>query len=207
MTQVRTQLERSNEARQRLIHAAITLLAERGYTGTTLAEIGREAGLSRGLVTHHFGTKDACILAAVQEIQAGAAKAFTPMTGRRGLALIDHIVAVYLESARSGELNMRALYVVHADSISEAPGLREAIAGTNELFRATLRGCLRQAVEDGEVDPDTDRGQVALLIEGMLRGVCMQWFVDPAQMDAAGATRAAQRLVRAGLGAHRPASA
>jgi AcrR family transcriptional regulator len=201
MAEGRTQVERADQARRRLVRAAIKLLAERGYTGTTLAAIGREAGLSRGLVTHHFGNKDACILAAIREIQAGAVRDFTPDPARRGLATIDHIIRMYLDSARSGELYMRALYVAHADSISEAPGLREAVAVANESFRAALRGCLRQAIEDGEVPPDTDRQQAALLIEGLLRGVCMQWFVDPGQMDVEAAIHAAQHLVRNGLAA------
>lgn len=199
----RTQADRTARARRRLIQAAIRLLAERGYTGTTLAEIGREAGLSRGLVTHHFGSKDACIIAAIEEIRATAQRVFQEgaVDGRRGLARIDNLIAMYIGSARGGTQYVRALYVVMADAISEAPSLREAVAHVNEVFRSHLRAMLAEAVEDGEIPPDTDLAANAVLVEGLLRGVCLQWFTDPDRVDLDAAIRAAQHMVRAGLAA------
>lgn len=40
------------------MEAAIRLVARVGYTHTTLESIGVEAGYSRGLVQHRFGSKD-----------------------------------------------------------------------------------------------------------------------------------------------------
>lgn len=61
MTERRTQAQRRAESRVRLIQAAIRLLGSHGYAGTSLVEIGKAAGLSRGLVSHHFGSrKRAC---------------------------------------------------------------------------------------------------------------------------------------------------
>jgi AcrR family transcriptional regulator len=202
MTEVRTQVERAAQARQKLVDAAIKLLAERGYTGTTLEAIGREAGLSRGLVTHHFGNKDACIIAAVNEIRHTAGRELAPAPGVRGMGLVDNLVAVYLNEARTERAHyVRALYVVHADSISEAPTLRESVAHTNEVLRAYLRRCLQQALEDGELPDGADVGSAAVLIEGLLRGVSMQWFVDPERVDLDASITAAKRMIRAGLGA------
>nr|MDT0663657.1 helix-turn-helix domain-containing protein [Micromonospora sp. DSM 115978] len=139
-TQPRTQAERSAQARRRLVDAAIRLLAEHGYTGTTLTEIGRVAGVSRGLVTHHFGSKDACVVAAIEQIRDAARQTFTASArgDLRGLARLDHLVEAYLSSVRSDRQYTRALYVVLADAISEAPSLREAVAHTDEVFRAHL---------------------------------------------------------------------
>jgi TetR/AcrR family transcriptional regulator, regulator of cefoperazone and chloramphenicol sensitivity len=44
--------------RARIRDAALALFAERGVERTTLREIARSAGLSAGLVRHHFGSKD-----------------------------------------------------------------------------------------------------------------------------------------------------
>jgi AcrR family transcriptional regulator len=201
-TDVRTQVERSAQARQKLVDAAITLLAERGYTGTTLEAIGKEAGLSRGLVTHHFGNKDACVIAAVNEIRHTAGRNFAPAPGARGMCRVDDLLEAYIGSVRDEHDGryVRALYVVHADSISEAPSLRDSVAHTNEVLRAYLRSCLQQAVEDGEVPAGTDLTSAAVLIEGLLRGVSMQWLVDPAKVDLDMTIRTAKALVRAGLG-------
>ena len=53
--------ERSAEdltARARIRDAALRLFAERGLDGTTIRDIARAAGVSGGLIRHHFGSKD-----------------------------------------------------------------------------------------------------------------------------------------------------
>src|SRR5689334_12947531 len=51
-------------ARARIRDAALTLFAERGVDGATIRDIAKAAGVSSGLVRHHFGSKeglrDAC---------------------------------------------------------------------------------------------------------------------------------------------------
>lgn len=51
-------------ARARIRDAALRLFAERGIEGATIRDIAKEAGVSSGLVRHHFGSKhalrDAC---------------------------------------------------------------------------------------------------------------------------------------------------
>ncbi|WP_432824794.1 TetR/AcrR family transcriptional regulator [Dactylosporangium sp. CA-092794] len=46
-------------ARARIRDAAIRLFAERGMDGTTVRDIARAAGVSPGLLRHHFGSKEA----------------------------------------------------------------------------------------------------------------------------------------------------
>src|SRR5260370_20219785 len=45
-------------ARARIRDAALRLFAERGMDGTTIRDIARAAGVSGGLIRHHFGAKD-----------------------------------------------------------------------------------------------------------------------------------------------------
>jgi hypothetical protein len=53
----RTQAERTATANRRMLRAARRLIARQGYTKTTLAQVGKEAGYTGGLVSHHFGSK------------------------------------------------------------------------------------------------------------------------------------------------------
>jgi AcrR family transcriptional regulator len=46
-------------ARARIRDAAIRLFAERGVDGTTVRDIAQNAGVSSGLLRHHFGSKEA----------------------------------------------------------------------------------------------------------------------------------------------------
>ncbi|MDG2535988.1 TetR/AcrR family transcriptional regulator [Sphingomonas sp. HITSZ_GF] len=53
----RTQAERTAETREALLDAAIRLLYRNGYGGTSTEAISEEAGVTRGALQHHFGTR------------------------------------------------------------------------------------------------------------------------------------------------------
>lgn len=90
----RTQLQRSEETKQRLFKAAIRVMNKRGYFGFTTAEAAREAGVTRGAQNHHFKSKDAFVLAAIEhlyaEILARSSKRALDATSSRDL--LDPIV-------------------------------------------------------------------------------------------------------------------
>jgi AcrR family transcriptional regulator len=68
----RTQQERSEETKARLIEATIDLLVERGYAHLTVADIAKRAGVSNGARVHHFPTKEALVVAANKDLYASA---------------------------------------------------------------------------------------------------------------------------------------
>ncbi|WP_369214020.1 TetR/AcrR family transcriptional regulator [Streptomyces flavofungini] len=51
--------ERSRNTRGRIPAAAVTCLAEDGYTATTTPRIQERAGVSRGSMLHQFPSRDA----------------------------------------------------------------------------------------------------------------------------------------------------
>lgn len=46
------------DARDRLLEAALSGFAELGFHGATVRDIAQRAGVSQGLITHHFGDKE-----------------------------------------------------------------------------------------------------------------------------------------------------
>jgi AcrR family transcriptional regulator len=50
-----------NAGRQALLDAVTAIVAQRGLRGLTYRAVAEEAGLSYGLVSHHFGSRDALI--------------------------------------------------------------------------------------------------------------------------------------------------
>jgi AcrR family transcriptional regulator len=93
-------------ARARIRDAALRLFAERGTEAATIRDIAAQAGVSLGLVRHHFGSKDALraacdeyALAQVRQILAeGVESGATPSAG---FALHPTIVLLLGYFARS----------------------------------------------------------------------------------------------------------
>jgi TetR/AcrR family transcriptional regulator len=46
------------DKKQRIMHSAIKVIAEKGYNGASTALIAKEAGVSQGIIFHYFGNKE-----------------------------------------------------------------------------------------------------------------------------------------------------
>ncbi|KPF81731.1 transcriptional regulator [alpha proteobacterium AAP38] len=64
----RTQEERSTQTRLALIEATIATISATGYGGATTALIAERAGVTRGPLLHHFGTRAALMAEVVRHV-------------------------------------------------------------------------------------------------------------------------------------------
>ncbi|MEK0083011.1 betaine-aldehyde dehydrogenase [Benzoatithermus flavus] len=62
------QMNGVGDRRQQLIEATVDVMAEVGFAATTLAQIGKRAGASPGLVAHYFGDKDGLLEATMRSL-------------------------------------------------------------------------------------------------------------------------------------------
>jgi len=69
--------ERAQVTRDKLLAAAAALFAERGYDAIGTREIEAAAGVKRGLITYHFGSKEALWKAAMETLFASHAEQLT----------------------------------------------------------------------------------------------------------------------------------
>jgi len=60
--------ERTRAMRLRLMEATVDSLVELGWAGTTTTVVSRRAGVSRGAQLHHFPSKQALVVAAVEHL-------------------------------------------------------------------------------------------------------------------------------------------
>ncbi|WP_291427030.1 TetR/AcrR family transcriptional regulator [Deinococcus sp.] len=67
-TERRTQAERSETMRQKLIEATLDCLVTDGYVGLTISKVTERAGVSRGAPLHHFSSKSGLMEAAAREL-------------------------------------------------------------------------------------------------------------------------------------------
>src|SRR5712692_1554765 len=94
----RTQAERSEETRTRILKAAANLIRRRGYARFRTAEVAAEAGLSRGAQLHHFPTKDSLVVATLEYVFEQA-----QILSRRRAAAVNRprdLIEAVIEDAR-----------------------------------------------------------------------------------------------------------
>ncbi|MFI5906236.1 TetR/AcrR family transcriptional regulator [Dactylosporangium sp. NPDC051541] len=105
--------ERSRVTQRRLLEATVECLYEFGWSGATTTVIAERAGVSRGAQLHHYPTRAALVLAAVQHLAERRAeeirKEAAELTGDRAERL-DRVVEL-LAAAFTGPLFVAALEV------------------------------------------------------------------------------------------------
>lgn len=179
----RTHAVRREEAEERMIQAAVRIVAERGLEHLTLAECGEAAGYSRGLAPHYFGSKEGLISAIAQHIVDDfTARQRADRPPRVGLAGLLDNVAFYIESGRSNPTQLRAFHAVLGSALKQAP-LSDNIAQLNRNTVYSFGKMLRSGVERGEVRADIDPIAQATLIITALRGMMTFWLLDPDHTD------------------------
>jgi AcrR family transcriptional regulator len=65
-----SQRERRQAAERKLLDATVSILIERGYAATTTLEVQKQAGVSRGVLLHYFGSRGELISAAARHLYA-----------------------------------------------------------------------------------------------------------------------------------------
>ena len=197
-----TQLERTEASRRTLIDATIELLASEGYRATSVARIQDASGLSRGLVNYHFGSKQKLMEAVVDRVRSDFTEQSCDVHGREqmtGMAQVRELFGAYLYQLIRWPNPTRVMLVLATESVSDAPELRDAIQDAYANLRQTLIDMLKTGIADGTVRADLDPVSHGTVLHGILRGMALMYFVDPAGLDMEAARAAALAVLERDL--------
>lgn len=154
-----------------LIRATIDCVADGGVAAATVREVAARAGVSNGLIRHHFATKEALVLAAYRALMDG-------MTTAAEAASMDAAPAKRLArfiavNCRPPLLDGRSLaawagFVGHVRSDPEMAAVHRA---GYERFCAILEGAIAERAVPG--DTRRQARQIAALIDGLWLEGCL----------------------------------
>ena len=194
----RTQTERRSIAERSLIEAARRLVARRGVDRTSVADVGEEAGYSRGLVNHRFGSKAALLQTLARDSQQALEAVVTEAPDDTIDALL-RLTDSYFRWVGQDSADARAFLVMWGAATPEESDLRALFVEFDERFRDRTAELLRQGQSDGSVAADLDCRGLAITYIAMLRGIGVQKFVSPDHVDLVASQHVVERWIR-GLG-------
>ncbi|MET9608350.1 TetR/AcrR family transcriptional regulator [Streptomyces sp. NPDC006512] len=169
---------RRQATRQKLYEAAVTLIAEQGFSATTVDEIAERAGVAKGTVYYNFASKTdlfeellrhgvglltASLRAAAEETEARGGSRVEALDGmiRAGLVFIDRYPAftqLYVaELWRTNRAWQSTLMVVRQEAV------------------AVVETVLREGVERGELSAEIDVPLTAAAMVGMVLVAALDW--------------------------------
>jgi AcrR family transcriptional regulator len=154
--------------RERLLDAAARVFAEKGYEGTKIQTIVREAGLSTGAVYGRFNSKndllrEAVITRSLPRLEAGVA----------GVTRVADLVARAAAHLEPGLTDGEALLLETYVTARREPEVAAALADTDEQWRAAVAPLVAQAVADGTIDDAVDPEAALFLVRALRLGMLL----------------------------------
>lgn len=171
----RTQQERREQTERKVVAAATALIAERGSRALTLAEVGEAAGYSRGIVSHHFGSRENLLCAVMRDAQTFDLPEPRDSAG----AWLADTVRAYLKNVTNRGPAARAFLQMWGEAIAHDPVLMPLYAEQDARFRRLLADKVRKGIRDGSVRADADPDAMAVFLVGLLRGIALQLISTP----------------------------
>ncbi|MGB8224716.1 MAG: TetR/AcrR family transcriptional regulator [Polyangiales bacterium] len=165
---------------QQIVDAAIRVLARQGYAKTSLLEIAKEAGMSKGALHYHYPTKEALIHAVLETacnvVQARTVQAWSP-PDNPFQALRKALTELW---AARAERTDEALVVADLLALSlYDEALRPKLAEFYELGAQQIRDYLEENLMSMGLQPRIPLDLLPRIVIGLLDGLVMQAFVDP----------------------------
>ncbi|MFJ5874258.1 TetR/AcrR family transcriptional regulator [Streptomyces sp. NPDC093088] len=194
---------RRRATRAKLYEAAVTLIAEQGFSATTVDEIAERAGVAKGTVYYNFKSKTelfeellrhgvslltASLRTAAEEtaVRGGSRVDALDAMIRAGLVFIDRYPAftqLYVaELWRTNRAWNSTLLVVRQEAV------------------AVVEGVLREGVEAGELNEEIDVQLTAAALVGMVLVAALDWQAFQSERSLDDVHAALSRLLHGRVG-------
>jgi AcrR family transcriptional regulator len=175
-----TQAERTALAEEKMVNATIELLNTEGMAGTTLIAIGERAGYSRGLASHHFGSKSGLFRKVLKRITAVWSVELENSVGdKTGLSAILAALDAHRDHMQRLPEHARAMYILWTGSFDPASEFKPNVTEFHKRQREAAANWVIEGQKRGEILKDVDPEGFGEQFYASLLGINYQWLVNP----------------------------
>lgn len=178
----RTQAQRTQETRTRILDAAVEVLRKRGYAHFRTADVAKAVGVSRGAQLHHFKTKEKLVYATMEHVfhNVLATSQVRARTLKRGEDPLERVIADGRDFFFSTPF---FISLDIATSINSARFRKQLMAMVRNARLPAERAWHQALVANGMSEQVAD--DVLWLTLGLVRGLAvrMLWQNEPERFD------------------------
>jgi TetR/AcrR family transcriptional regulator, cholesterol catabolism regulator len=166
---------RRQDTRQRLYEAAVELIAEHGYSATTVDDIAERAGVAKGTVYYNFPSKTALFEGLLRHgiglLTADFREAVAGLDPPAAIVALIRAELAFIDRYRSfAQLLMSEMWRTNREWQQTLHLLRGEVVGV-------IAEVLRAGVASGDFDPSMDVPVAASALFGVSLVVAVDWLV------------------------------
>ncbi len=165
------------EVRGRIMDAAQHLIARRGVQGTSMSQIVRASGLSKGAIYGHFPSK-ADLVVALQDRMLESRLGETALQFQDGQSARERILQIMhrlLDQGASSDREQARLNLQFTASALQSPSLRAQVDARYDRVHRLFRVLLAEGARSGEFRADFDPEATATAILALVDGLRVDW--------------------------------
>ncbi len=180
--------EEAGVTREKLLDAALKVFSKKGYAMTTLDDIAKEAGVTRGALYWHFKGGKAEIFTEILNKGFGRVSDLLERLMSEGgtpLEIMERMMTRLLQFVEEDD-DYRAVQEILIFKMTDDPDLALRLEDKRHAQEESVNyiaGLIEQAKAAGEVRPDTDAMTAAVAAYGMLNGIVFLWMVERAATE------------------------
>lgn len=199
-------MKRSEETEKKIVQAALELFVRKGYHGTSINDIVRKVGLTKGALYSHFTSKGDLLLRIIQEFKSRfineLIRAGNECQGN-ALEKFHHIISFNARfSVENQDLCIFLTFLtteLNADVDFEPP-LKNVYREYQRFISQLIRQGINQGLLKKELDPDL----AALTFMALHDGVLHQWVLNRNHVDGEQYVRTFRKIFLYGLVDQKP---
>ena len=201
----RSNQERREQSTEQVLDSALKLFVSNGYGATSIDDIARLAGLTKGAVYFYFKGKSALLL----ELIAQSAALYEGIFSRMGGSALS--AAAQLElfvdwAAEVGAQNNELLLLPVLMSLeigSRDEGVEKALTRLYDRYHEEMERVVQMGQGSGEFDAALFPREQAAILVALTDGMLLEWFRRRKQLSGSQLTQSAKTLIVHGLRATR----
>jgi AcrR family transcriptional regulator len=163
-------MHKGQQTKAAIVDAALALAAQVGLEGLSIGAIAEGMHMSKSGVFAHFGSREELQISVVQEYHARFERdVFKPaMLPARGLPRLRALFDNWMKQT-SNEIDSGCIYISGAVEFDDRPGpVRDALVATMNTWQLAMHRAVEMAIAEGHLRPDSDPGQLAFEIHGLI---------------------------------------
>lgn len=168
------------ESRRIILDAAARLATTHGLEGLSIGELAQQIGMSKSGLYAHFKSKEELELATIDtavEIFENDVIRKIPES-LRGIARVTALSEAFFQHLVRRVYPGGCFFAAVAAQLAPHPGLaRDRVMRMHGEWAAQFIAALRQASDDGEIQPDADLDQLVFEITAMMFRANFAWIV------------------------------
>lgn len=172
----------AEQTRQDILNAALELFHDRGYSRTTLDQIARKAGVTRGAIYWHFKDKVDLFVAIKDEIEDSAGMRIADLLQRSVDSLHDiKDGLLYFFGNLEQDFRFRTYFktvIFRTEFTDDLQPLMELYRDRLERLQRKDEDALLRMKTAGMVKDEVDCARAALALRALMVGLLHTWLMD-----------------------------